>query len=147
MFHGLQPREPEELQYENQHDEHDDLGKDMLAVDIELTQKILTSALERKQDNSLENMLAAKSGGKTVFDILCHGLENAAFHEWTHVLNKFLRLAWLKPLKSQGGRRRGLVQVSTNCHASGSIGIRWYQLGQVLLRLNYSDNLLTIDDA
>lgn len=48
-------------------------------------------------------MLAAKSGGKTVFDILCHGLENAAFHEWTHVLNKFLRLAWLKPLKSQGG--------------------------------------------
>lgn len=48
-------------------------------------------------------MLAAKSGGKTVFEILCHGLENAAFHEWTHVLNKFLRLAWLKPLKSQGG--------------------------------------------
>lgn len=93
----------EELQYENQHDEPDELGKDMLAVDIELTEKILTSALERKHDNSLEDMLAAKSGGKTVFDILCHGLENAAFHEWTHVLNKFLRLAWLKPLKSQGG--------------------------------------------
>ena len=120
MFHGLQPRESEELQYENQHDEPDELGKDMLAVDIELTEKILTSALERKHDNSLEDMLAAKSGRKTVFDILCHGLENAAFHEWTHVLNKFLRLAWLKPLKSQGGRW-GLVQVSTKSYAYGSI--------------------------
>eukprot|EP00435_Cladocopium_sp_Y103_P020336 s1149_g4.t5 len=97
----------EELNYENQHDvssnESDELGKDMLAVDIELTQKILTSALERKPGNSLEEMLRAESGGKTVFDILSHGLENAAFHEWTHVLNKFLRLAWLKPLKSQAG--------------------------------------------
>jgi hypothetical protein len=53
LFHGLQPRESEELQYENQHDEPDELGKDMLAVDIELTEKILTSALERKHDNSL----------------------------------------------------------------------------------------------
>lgn len=91
----------EELQYETQPDEP--LGKTMLAVDVDLTEKILTSALGRKDDNSLEAMLAAKSGGRTVFDILCHGLENAAFHECTHVLIKFLRRAWLKPLIPQGG--------------------------------------------
>ena len=143
MFHGVSwPRESKELQYETQPDEP--LGKTMLAVDVDLTEKILTSALGRKDDNSLEDMLAAKSGGRTVFDILCHGLENAAFHECTHVLIKFLRRAWLKPLTSQGGHIQGVVQVSTKSHASGSISM--YQLGQVLIRLKFSD-LLTIDDA
>ena len=98
----------EDREEDHDPDEADELGKDMLAVDIELTEKILASALERKDGgNALQEMLAAKSGGKTgktVFDTLCHGLENAAFHDRTHVLNKFLRLAWLKPLRSQGGR-------------------------------------------
>lgn len=78
----------------------------MLAADMDLTEMILTSALDEKRGESfLKNFLAAESDGKTAFDLLCPGLENAAFHNRGHVLNKFFRDAWLFPLRFQSGRQ------------------------------------------
>ncbi|CAK9027675.1 unnamed protein product [Durusdinium trenchii] len=100
-------------------DEEDEEGKDEreLGSLIQMTDFILKTLVTTHLTDSdfntretladgkspLEQVLAYKTtDGDTAFDLLCGGLENAAFGDETHRLRKFLKLAWLRPLKSRG---------------------------------------------